>query len=88
MRYRIYLDNVLINDEPRGLNDIEITIERDGDIKGLLVKFTSELDFIGDGYDAIKAKLDESITSTIEVLIQYEDGSGWTDIELKPQKLR
>ena len=30
MRYRIYLDDVLINDEPRGLNDIEITIERDG----------------------------------------------------------
>lgn len=80
MRYRIYLDDVLINDEPRGLNDIEITIERDGDIKGLLVKFTSELDFIGDGYDAIKTKLDESITSTIEVLIQYEDGSGWTDL--------
>jgi len=80
MTYRIYLDNVLINDEPIGLNDIEITIERDADIKGLLVKFTSELDFIGDGYDAIKAKLDISVTSTIQVLIQYNDGAGWMDL--------
>jgi len=80
MRYRCYLDNVLV-DEPLGLDDIEITIERSRDIRGLLVLFTSELRFVGTGYDALKTKRDTGgITSLTDVLIQYDDGDGWLDL--------
>ena len=79
MRYRIYLDDVLV-DEPIGLDDIEITIERSRDIRGLLVLFTSELRFVGTGYDALKTKRDTGgITSLTDVLIQYDEGDGWLD---------
>lgn len=78
--YRIYLDNVLIADEPIGLSDIEITIERNSVLRGLLSSFTSELTFIGDGYDALIAKRDDSITSLTNVLIQYFEDGIWNDL--------
>jgi hypothetical protein len=77
--YRVYLDTVLV-DEPIGLSDIEITIERDAEIRGLLVKFTSELGFIGSGYDALITKRDEGIVTITDVLIQYQDSGVWKDL--------
>lgn len=73
MEYQVYLDSVLVT-EPIGLDELEITIERDNEIRGLLVKFTSDLRFIGDGYDALLAKKDdEGITATVDCLIQYRE---------------
>jgi hypothetical protein len=77
--YRVYLDTLLV-DEPIGLSDIEITIERDAEIRGLLVKFTSELGFIGSGYDALITKRDEGILTITDVLIQYQDSGVWKDL--------
>jgi len=80
MKYRCYLDSVLVNDEPIGLKDLEITVERDSDIRGLLVKFSSSLQFVGDGFQILTAKRDAGIGTITECLIQYDNGLGWLDL--------
>lgn len=52
--FRVYLNGVYINDEPKGLIDTELTIKRDEDLKGVFFSFTSELTFYGDGYAALR----------------------------------
>lgn len=70
---RFTLNNTILNDDPDNWKDIEIKIFRDSVIKGLFIKYTSELAFIGDGYTIIKNEYDTngacgSVTARIEKL--------------------
>jgi hypothetical protein len=48
--FRVYLNGVYINDEPRGIIDTELSLKRDEDLKGVFLQYTSEITFHGDGY--------------------------------------
>lgn len=52
--FRVYLNGVYINDEPRGLIETELSIKRDETLKGVFFSYTSELIFHGDGYAILK----------------------------------
>jgi hypothetical protein len=49
MRYKVYLDNVLV-DEPLGMDNYTISLKREYTLNTLLKTIDMELGFIGDGY--------------------------------------
>lgn len=70
--YRVYLDGILLNNEPENLQDTELTITRDPDLKGIFLEYTSDVTFWGDGYTYIKTTADaNNQCATIQCLIQY-----------------
>lgn len=70
MEYRIYIDNVLINDLPKGFESVVLSVERDSQLDGVFYKYGSPLTFVGDGYTALKAKYDASFCNTATLKIQ------------------
>lgn len=71
-KYRFTLDGTILKRNPENWKDIRITIERQKDIDGLLLLFTSELNFVKDGYDLLKTQFDlnynNKITANIDIL--------------------
>ncbi|KKN67223.1 hypothetical protein LCGC14_0463960 [marine sediment metagenome] len=71
-KYRFTLDGTTLIRNPENWEDIKITLERQEDIQGLLLIFTSELTFIKDGYDLLNEKFvvnyNDKITANIDVL--------------------
>lgn len=71
-KYRFILDGTILERNPEDWEDIKITIERQKDIDGLLLLFTSELTFIKDGYALLKTRFDinynNKITANIDIL--------------------
>lgn len=74
--------NEPLNDEPMGLDKIRITDELDQSIYGLFKKFSTELEFVGDGYDFILAarqrlgrcgQIRVLIESKCDPLAEFED---------------
>jgi len=51
MSYIFKIDSTTINDEPIGLRDASIEVQRGGVISGLISAFVTELTFWGDGYE-------------------------------------
>ncbi len=71
-KYRFTLDGTILTRNPENWKDIEVTLERQKDIEGLLLIFTSNLTFVKDGYDLLKTAFDvnynEKITANIDRL--------------------
>jgi len=64
--------NTPITDQPIGLDEAKIVVQKDRDLEGLITKFITELTFWGDGYDYIKAQFDDSYCNKIPVLFEYK----------------
>lgn len=72
-QYQIILDGQLINDEPMGLTEAELTITRDEKLKGIFFNYTSDLTFFGDGYQILLAKRNTGAgCGAVNCLIQYD----------------
>lgn len=52
--FKVSLDNILLNDEPLGVDNFEAQITRDFKRRDIITKFPLPLTFIGDGYRYIK----------------------------------
>lgn len=51
--FRVYLNDVLLVDEPIGLEDFTETLTRDENLHGLTFTYENNLTFVGDGYKAL-----------------------------------
>ncbi len=73
-KYRFILNGTIIQDTPEGWADIQLTIERDMELNSQILRFTSDLTFLGDGYTLIKAEYEKNYTNNISVEVQrFED---------------
>lgn len=72
MQWKFYLDGVQ-KIEPQGWDEVTVAIERDPDIRGLIIRYTSELTWTGNGYDYIVNKISTAgFCTVVEVLIEVE----------------
>lgn len=72
-----YLDDTLLETDPRGWDDINFFVKRDKDLNGLLVFIDAELEFFGDGYDLIKTKFySEGFCATMDLRIMESCADG------------
>lgn len=79
MQWRFSLDGTLMS-QPQGWDQIAVTIERDKEIRGLIVRYTSDLIWTGDGYNYLVSQMrSQGFCSLVEVLIEVEQspGNGW-----------
>lgn len=71
-KYRFTLNGTLLTRNPENWKDIQVTLERQKDIEGLLLIFTSNLTFVEDGYDLLREQFDDNynnkITANIDIL--------------------
>jgi len=71
-KYRFTLNGTLLVRNPENWKDIQVTLERQKDIEGLLLIFTSNLTFVEDGYDLLREEFDlnynNKITANIDIL--------------------
>ena len=73
------MNGTILTRDPEGWRDIELTIERNRDIAGLLSLFTSELVFKQDGYDILKGELDGNrYNNKLSVLIEEQNNETWS----------
>lgn len=78
---RIYIDNILLNDQPNKLNDLEFTISLDFDTRTLLKKSESVLEFVGDGYDYLyKSYIQNGYNGRHTIRIEKKSGDSWYNI--------
>lgn len=73
-KYRFILNDVIIQRTPDGWQDIQLTIERDMELNNQILRFTSNLIFLEDGYTLIKNEFDKNYNNSISVQVQrFED---------------
>jgi hypothetical protein len=58
-RFKYWLDSQRLSNEPTGLENVEVVIEHDADLRGLFYNYMTTLVFWGDGYNIIHNKLKE-----------------------------
>lgn len=71
-KFKFYLDDNLLNDEPIGWDDVTSEIVRDFDIHGLLVQTKATLTFTGDGYDYVNC-IYNSTSFCNEIRVRIEE---------------
>lgn len=70
--FKFYINGTELRDEPLGFDKFEETLERDEDLRGLLLKYNTKLTFIGDGYKILYDALKNSGYCPLQELeIQY-----------------
>ena len=71
-KYKFTLNGTTLLRNPENWKDIQVTLERQKDIEGLLLIFTSNFLFVKDGYDLLKTQFDDNynnrITANIDIL--------------------
>jgi hypothetical protein len=80
MTYRIFLDNVLLNNLPLGLDSFKKEFVRDNNLFGLYSLSSFDLIFIGDGFCNLKKFQENTTLCEKEVLIQQYCNNNWVDI--------
>lgn len=75
-KYRFILDGTTLQRNPENWKDLKLTIERIKEIDGLLLLFTSELNFVKDGYDLLKTQFDLNYNNRITANIDILNDSG------------
>jgi hypothetical protein len=78
--FRIYMGGVYLSDEPKNLTETELTIARDEKQKGVVISFTSEVTFYGDGYVQLRSIRDAgSGCAQVPVNIEFHcaETRGW-----------
>lgn len=80
--YRYYLDNVLLDQEPSGWQDMTDHIQRVDEVKGLFVTVDLTLKLFGTGYDILFTSYGNSYCGSHDITIQEscDDGVSYTDI--------
>ena len=80
-KFRFSLDAVVVS-HPRNWRDIEIVYERDEKIKGWFVKYTTQFEWVGDAYAAIKTAFDLDICDTMDFLLERRCSrfESWTTV--------
>lgn len=78
--WRVYLDGVLLNDIPLGLNEFNREFVRDNELFGIYSISSFDLTFLGDGYCILKDFQDNVSSCSKEVLIQRYCSNVWTTI--------
>lgn len=73
MGVRITLDSTLLTDTPIGWDDAVISSERDPEIRGLFIVYTTDLIFWGQGFDYIDNIMNQDYCQTIAVKIESDD---------------
>lgn len=79
MQWRFSLDGTL-KEQPQGWDEIAVIIERDKEIRGLIVRYTSDLVWSGNGYDYIIGQMQsQGFCDLVDVLIEVEQfpENGW-----------
>jgi len=74
-KYRFTLDDIILIRNPENWKDIEVTIERQKDIEGLLLIFTSNLTFVQDGYNLLRTQFDLNYNNKITASIDRLDSN-------------
>lgn len=72
MLYRVSLNGSVLADLPDGLQEMSLNIERDDAIDGLFYRYSSSIDFVGDGYTTLKNLYDQGYCSLVDVLIEWK----------------
>lgn len=78
--WRVYLDGVLLNDIPLGLNEFNREFVRDNELFGIYSISSFDLTFLGDGYCILKDFQDNVSSCSKEVLIQRYCSNVWATI--------
>jgi hypothetical protein len=81
MKYKYFLNNVLLEDEPLGWDELTNKIERVDGIKGLFVTMEVTLTFYGDAWRTLITSFGNSYCEQNTILIQEscDDGITYTD---------
>lgn len=81
MRYRYYLNNVLLEDEPLGWDELTDKILRTEELKGIFVTMEVTLTFYGDAWRTLITSFGESYCEINTILIQEscDEGITYTD---------
>lgn len=69
MNFEVYINNVLLKNNPSGLDDIQFNFVRDNSIFGLYVTSSVNLIFVGDGYSIIKDFVEKTNDCELDVKI-------------------
>lgn len=75
-KFNVYLDGILLQDTPIGLNDFEVEIVREDGFGGseqiLRDKTTTELSFVGDGYEYLCNFKKTDLCGIVKVRVDYK----------------
>ena len=74
-KYRFILDGTTLIRNPENWKDIEVTLERQKDIEGLLLIFTSQLNFVEDGYNLLRTQFDQNYNNKVTANIDRLDSN-------------
>lgn len=69
MNFEVYINNVLLKNNPSGLDDIQFNFVRDNSIFGLYVTSSLNLVFVGDGYSIIKDFVEKTNECNLDIKI-------------------
>lgn len=67
----MYINSVEITDLPKGLESIVFSVERDPKLDAVFYEYSSELEFVGDGYTALKTIYDNNTCSVADLQIDW-----------------
>lgn len=73
MGLRVKLDDIILEDTPRGWDKAVIKSKRGKALKGLFLTYSSDLEFWGDGFEYINNVMEEDYCNTIKVTIETND---------------
>lgn len=73
--FKFYLDGSLLTYQPEGWKDLITSIARDKSVKGVLQTVDASLEFIGDGYTALKSAFDSGFCEAVTLKI-YQTTNG------------
>ena len=76
MGLRVKLDGNILLNTPKGWEDASIKTKMDRTVKGLFVNYTTDLDFWGDGFDYLDAKLEDTYCQIVEIVIESNECTG------------
>jgi len=79
-KFRFKLDDIVLQVDPNGWENLASTIKRDNTFNSLLLTQDAELEFFADGYDYIKSVIQKNLCNNIRVIIQQNCGTGYETI--------
>lgn len=69
-KYRFLLNDIVLNRTPEGWKEITLAIERNADLNIALLSFTSNVTFLGDGYDFLFNEYTLNYNNSVDVTIE------------------
>jgi len=69
-KYRFIFDGVIINRPPQEWRDIELALERDEGLAITVIRFSSTLTFVSDGFEYLKNRIAQNYNDSVGVVIE------------------